>query len=126
MGAPNVSWTEQSEEDGLRVTQYIVRVELPDGQSRDYGLSSAGLTIGRAADNDVSLADGNLSAALGDLSAGVFVDDYDIYVNGQLQLNGANAAANNDVYPGTSLAAGQLKFEFTVKVGDVICVIKRV
>ena len=86
----------------------------------------ANVTSTTVADTDVSLGDGNLDAALGDLSAGVFVDDYDIFLNGQLLRNGANAAANNDVYPGTSLAAGQLKFEFVVKVGDVICVIKRV
>jgi hypothetical protein len=81
-----------------------------------------------AADVDVSLSDANLDAALGDLSLGTFVDDYDIYLNGRLQRNGADAAANNDVYPGTDLANGgdaQLKFEKKVKTGDVICVIAR-
>jgi hypothetical protein len=53
------------------------------------------------------------------------VDDHDIYLNGALLRSGADASANNDVYPGTSLVAGQLKFEFPVKINDVICVISR-
>jgi len=80
------------------------------------------------ADTDVSLSDSNLDAALGDLSLGSFVDDHDIYLNGALLRSGANAAANNDVYPGTDLnntADGQLKFEFTIKINDVLCVLNR-
>lgn len=81
------------------------------------------------ADTDVSNSDGNLDAALGDLSGGSFVGDHDIFLNGQLLRSGANAAANNDVYPGTDLdnaSDAQLKFEFVVKTSDVICVISRV
>ena len=80
------------------------------------------------ADTDVSLSDGNLDAALGDLSGGDFVNDIDIYLNGALLRSGADASANNDVYPGTDLnntADGQLKFEFVVKTNDVLCVINR-
>lgn len=80
------------------------------------------------ADTNVSSSDGNLDAALGDLSNGNFVNDIDIYLNGALLRSGANAAADNDVYPGTDLdntADGQLKFEFPVKVNDVVCVINR-
>ncbi len=80
------------------------------------------------ADNDVSQGDGNLDAALGDLSGGDFVNDHDVYLNGALLRSGANAAANNDVYPGTDLnntADGQLKFEFPVRTNDVICTISR-
>ena len=88
----------------------------------------ANVTSTTTKDIDVSLSDGNIDAALGDLSGGDFIGDHDIFVNGQLLRSGANAAANNDVYPGTDLnntADGQLKFEFTVKVNDVICVISR-
>ena len=88
----------------------------------------ANVTATTVADTDVSNSDGNLDAALGDLSGGSFVDDHDIYLNGALLRSGANAAANNDVYPGTDLnntADGQLKFEFTVKINDVICAISR-
>jgi hypothetical protein len=78
-----------------------------------------------AADTDVSgpTTDNNIDTDLGDLSGGTFVDDYDFYINGQYLRPGADAAANNDVYPGTSLAAGQLKFEFKLKQGDQLCVI---
>lgn len=85
----------------------------------------ATVTANVAADVNVSLSDGNLDVTLGDLSLGSFLVDYDIYHNGNLQYNGANAAANKDVYPGTSLAIGQLKFEKKLKIGDIITVIAR-
>lgn len=87
------------------------------------------LTANTAADTDVGGVGGgaNLDAQLPDMSVGDFLADYDVYLNGQLQRPGANAAANNDYYPGTSLANGQLRFEFALKgTGanpDVICVI---
>lgn len=70
-----------------------------------------------AADTDVSgpANDNNLDTNLGDLSGGDFLQDYDLYLNGVLLRPGANAAANHDYYPGTSLANGQLKFEFNIK-----------
>jgi hypothetical protein len=82
-------------------------------------------TTAAAADVDVSgpSDDANLDTDLGDLSGGTFTTDYDIYLNGNIQVNGANAGANKDVYPGTALADGQLKFEKKVKVGNVITVI---
>ncbi len=77
------------------------------------------------ADTDVSgpSDDNNIDTDLGDLSGGTFVDDYDFYINGQYLRPGADAAANHDVYPGTSLANGQLKFEFKLKQGDQLAVV---
>jgi hypothetical protein len=82
------------------------------------------------ADTDVSgpANDNNLDTNLGDLSAGVFVTasgdgDYDIFVNGASQVLGVNVGAGKDVYPGTSLANGQLRFAEKTKVGYVITVI---
>lgn len=74
-------------------------------------------TADAAADADVSgpSNDNNLDVDLGDLSSGTFVTDYDIYLNGVLLRNGADASANHDVYPGTALANGQLRFEFPIK-----------
>lgn len=85
----------------------------------------ANVTVTTAANNDVSLADGNLDAALPDMSTGTFLQDYDVFLNGELLRPGANNLANNDYYPGTSLGPGpaQLMFEFTVKINDVLCVI---
>lgn len=57
----------------------------------------------------------NLDAILADYSAVSFVNAVDIYLNGELLRNGANALANNDVYPGTSPANGDLMFEFKLK-----------
>jgi hypothetical protein len=84
----------------------------------------ANVTNTTNADLDVSLADGNLDTALPDMSGGSFLTDYDVFLNGNLLRPGANAAANNDYYPGTSLVtAAQLRFEFRVKLNDVLCVI---
>lgn len=86
------------------------------------------VTSNTAADTDVGGVGGgaNLDAQLPDMSLGTFLTDYDVFLNGNLLRPGANAGANNDYYPGTSLANGQLKFEFPVKGGgdpDVICVV---
>lgn len=88
----------------------------------------ASVTANVAADADVGGAGGgvNLDAQLPDMSGGTFLTDYDVFVNGDLMRPGADAAANNDYYPGTSLALGQLKFEFKLRLNptpDVICVI---
>lgn len=75
------------------------------------------VTSNVAADNDVSgpADDNNLDVDLGDLSSGTFITDYDFYLNGVLLRNGVNAAANEDIYPGTALADGQVRFEFNIK-----------
>ena len=66
----------------------------------------------------------NLDTALGDLSLGTFVTDYDIFFNGRLQETGVDLNADNDVYPGTTPASGQLKAEFKVKSGDKFCIVR--
>ena len=87
----------------------------------------ANVTLATNADTDVGGVTGgaNLDAQLPNLSLGAFLTAYDVFLNGKLLRPGANSAANNDYYPGTSLANGQLMFEFKVKVNDVICVIAR-
>ena len=59
----------------------------------------------------------NLDVDLPDYSTVTFVDDCDVYLNGVLLRNGANAAANEDVYPGTTPAQGMLRFEFPLRGG---------
>jgi hypothetical protein len=85
------------------------------------------VTVATNADVDVGGVGGgaNLDAQLPDLSLGTFLQDYDVYLNGQLLRPGANSGANHDYYPGTSLVNGQLKFEFKVKVNDVLSVTAR-
>lgn len=70
----------------------------------------------------------NLDAQLPDYSGvDTFVDDVDVYLNGEMMRNGADAAANHDVYPGTTPANGDLMFEFGLVASpgnpDVICMI---
>lgn len=85
----------------------------------------ANVTVTTVADTDVGGVGGgtNLDTQLPDMSLGTFLTDYDVFLNGELLRPGADAAANNDYYPGSSLANGQLKFEFVVKQNDVLCVI---
>lgn len=58
-----------------------------------------------------------------DMSSGSFANDYDVFLNGELLRPGADTLADNDYYPGTSLATGQIKFEFPLTPGDVVCVV---
>lgn len=93
------------------------------GVTKTYAVVTADV----AANVDVGGVAGgaNLDAQLPTLAAGTFVADYDVFLNGQLLRPGANSSTNNDYYPGTSLANGQLKFEFALKTNDVLCVIAR-
>jgi hypothetical protein len=81
------------------------------------------VTVDTAADTGVSLALANLDVALPNMSGGTFATSHDVYLNGNLLRGGANISANNDYYPGITLNPAELKFEFAVKVNDVICVI---
>jgi hypothetical protein len=92
----------------------IVQASQKAARVKGYALVTANVP----ADTDVALTTaGNLDVDLPDYSrAGlVFVDDVDVYLNGELLRNGANAAANHDVYPGTTTSVGMLKFEFALR-----------
>lgn len=94
-------------------------------QARRRAKVYANVTANTNADTDVGGVGGgtNLDAQLPDMSIGGFLSDYDVFINGKLLRPGADASANNDYYPGTSLANGQLRFEFRVRTNDVICVV---
>lgn len=102
-------------------------VQAKKKENRTKGV--AVVTANTAADTDVGGVGGgaNLDAQLPAYNhVTSFVDDVDVYLNGVLMRNGANAAANHDVYPGTSPTDGQIKFEFAIKAGgnpDVITMI---
>jgi len=80
------------------------------GRAKGYGI----LTSDVAADTDIALTTaGNLDADLPDYSGvGAFVDDCDVFLNGEMVRTGADASANHDVYPGTTPSVGMLKFEY--------------
>lgn len=94
-------------------------------QSRRRDKVYANVTSTTTANTDIGGVGGgaNLDTQLPDMSLGSFLVDYDVFVNGELQRPGANAAANNDYYPGTSLANGQIRFEYVITINDVLCVI---
>jgi hypothetical protein len=77
----------------------------------------AALTSNVSADTNVTGAGmtPNIDAQLGDYSTVTFTTDVDVFVNGVLMRNGADAMANHDVYPGDTPANGDLKFEFALK-----------
>lgn len=104
--------------------KFVDNVALNGGKVRGTKVY-AEVTANLAANVDVGGVGGgtNLDAQLPDMSVGTFLQDYDVYLNGSLLRPGANAAANHDYYPGTSLANGQLRFEFALKSGDVLCVV---
>lgn len=103
----------------------IVQASAAGGIRKVFSVVTAA-TIAANSDASGPSNDNNLDTDLGDLSGGTFVDDYDVYLNGQLLRGGADAAANHDYYPGTSLANGQLKFEFILKINDQLCIMDRV
>lgn len=72
---------------------------------------------GTAANNlDVDLPDG--------MTVGTFTENHALYYNGVLLRPGANAAANQDYYPGTTFTAGdvEIMFEDNIKSGAQITV----
>lgn len=90
------------------------------GKTKVYANVTATATAG----TDVGGVGGgaNLDAQLPAMNGGTFLTDYDVFVNGELMRPAAGVGVN-DYYPGTSLANGQLKFDFVLRVNDVICVI---
>lgn len=102
----------------------IVEAKNAGTDSKTFAVVTAATV---AADTDVSFADGNIDAALPAMDGGSFLNDYDVYLNGTLLRPGADASANHDYYPGTTLAtAAKLKFEFQLRINDVICVVKKI
>jgi hypothetical protein len=130
---PGVKLTEDAGEVTAYETAFGGEVSLFNAIVQAYNAAApvvktcATVTAAAAADVDVGGSGGgaNLDAQLNDMSGGTFVSDHDVYLNGKFLWLGADASANKDVYPGTSLALGQLKFEDKVKIGDVICTVSR-
>jgi len=90
-------------------------VQANNNNNRTKG--QAVVTANVSADTDVAnTTAGNLDVDLPDYSAVAdFLNDVDVFLNGVLLRNGANAAANEDVYPGTTPSVGMLRFEFALK-----------
>jgi hypothetical protein len=72
---------------------------------------------------DVSFSDGNLDAALPNMSSNNFLNDYDLYMNGALLRPGVSYFSINDYYPGSDLSLGKIRFKFDLNEGDSLCLI---
>jgi hypothetical protein len=96
------------------------------------GITSAGRVKSTAVVTAVTIAPNtdlqngvNIDAALPAYTNGTqLVERMDVYLNGQLMRAGVDAAADFDVYPGTTPGNGELRFEFALTLGDVITVIR--
>jgi len=71
---------------------------------------------------DISSFTGNPDSMVFGTSASDWQKNYDVYVNGVLQLSGTSAATNYDVY---WLSNTTIAFEYNVKNNDVVTIIQR-
>ena len=107
-------WSDFETEFGGEVSLLNAIVQASNAAARTKG--SATLQADVAADTDVdATTSSNLDVDLPDYSGVTFLTDVDVFLNGVLLRNGADAAANHDVYPGTTPAQGMLKFEFALE-----------
>jgi len=78
----------------------------------------ATLTASVTADNDVNgpgTPHANTNVDLPPYDAVVFVDDVEVYLNGELLRNAVNDAGGEDVYPGGTPTEGDLRFQFNLQ-----------
>jgi len=107
-------WDAYETEFGGEVSLLNAIVQASNASARTRGQAVVILNV--AADTDVdATTNSRLDVDLPDYSGVTFVTDVDVFLNGALLRNGVNAAANEDVYPGTTPAQGMLKFEFALK-----------
>lgn len=82
---------------------------------RKKGQAKLVLNVAAGADVDKTTTS-RLDVDLPDYSAvGTFVDDVDVYLNGELLRNEASYPGTEDVAPGSTPAQGMLKFEFALR-----------
>jgi hypothetical protein len=122
VGTTGISLSDSAAEWNLFSASYgevSILQALSQAQRRDkvYAVVNAA-TI--AANTDV-VNPTNIDAALPQMSSGSYLYDYDVYLNGNLLRPAVDASGNHDYYPGTTPTA--LKFEFQLRLGDVICVV---
>lgn len=110
----STEWSDFETEFGGEVSLLNAIVQASNAAARTKG--SAILQADVAADTDVdATTTSNLDVDLPDYSGVTFVTDVDVFLNGVLLRNGADASANHDVYPGSTPAQGMLKFEFALE-----------
>lgn len=133
LAASSAEWSafESAFGSELSILGAIVAAKKAENRTKGSAVVINGTLIplfgtGYAANSNISGAGGTpqVDAVLPSYShVASFVNDVDVYLGGQLLRNGADSSANHDVYPGTSPATGDLKFEFGIRNGDQITVI---
>jgi len=125
LAASSAEWTNYDTAFGeVSLLNAIVQAATSAATSKLVAVVTAAVI---AANTNVTGAGGspNIDLQLSDYSSFTFASEVDIYLNGVLMRSGADAAANHDVYPGDTSANGDLKFEFVVKINDVITMVIR-
>ena len=110
----STEWDNYETEFGeVSILNALVQAKQETAEARaDYEVTS---NIAADADFDPGVNATLINGSTPDLTGLDFAtSQVKIFVNGQLMVGGANAAANNDVYPGTDLTNGELKFEFNL------------
>jgi len=75
------------------------------------------LTANVAMDSDINgpgTPHNNTDVDLAPFDQVTFVDDVEVYLNGELLRNAANDGGGEDVYPGGTPAEGDLRFQFAL------------
>jgi hypothetical protein len=119
LAATSAEWSAFETQFGeVSLLSGIVQAATKSAHIKGYAATTGDIT----ANDNVTGAAGspNLDAQLPDYDSITFVEDVNVFLNGQLLRNGANASANHDVYPGTDPTTGDLMFEFDLKTGDVL------
>lgn len=113
----SADWTDFSSTFGeISILEAIVSGSNTRGHKKAYGEITQNNVSA-----DTNIRGGvNLDAFLLNYDGLTFVDDVNVYVNGMLMRNGADATDNHDVYPGDDATQGDLKFEFKLKEKDII------
>lgn len=82
----------------------------------------AGVNANVNADVNVAFST-NLDAQLPSYNGKDFVRDVEVHLNGVLLINGRSSSDPNDVYPGTSISNGDLKFPYRLRSGSQITMV---
>ena len=85
----------------------IVASYNASSRTRADAVVSSAITANTLIEGPNGPGSANLDVDLVDYRTKTFVSDVEVFINGQLMRNGANAAANNDVYPSAVSAEQQ-------------------
>ncbi len=122
-----IKLSEQATDWSTWETNFAGEVSLLEGINTTYALATAGGTRTKVqavlisnvtAGSDINgpgTPHANTDVDLAPYDLVSFLDDVEVYLNGELMRNDAAGGGTNDVYPGGTVTAGDLKFNFNLK-----------